>query len=108
MNFDGVIIGAGTFFIIGLLHPIVIKVEYHIGAKAWPMFLITGSLCAALSLFCETSTVSALLSVMGFSLLWSILELFQQEKRVKKGWFPLNPQKKRCCKRMNLHTHVDS
>jgi len=28
------------------------------------------------------------------SCLWSILELFEQEERVKKGWFPKNPKKK--------------
>jgi uncharacterized membrane protein len=94
MNFEGIIIGAGTFLIIGLLHPIVIKTEYYIGAKSWPVFLIMGLLCVALSFFCETIIISTLLSILGFSLLWSILELFQQEKRVEKGWFPSNPHKR--------------
>ena len=29
-----------------------------------------------------------------FSSFWSILELFQQEKRVERGWFPKNPKRK--------------
>ena len=94
MNFEGIIIGAGTFLIIGLLHPIVIKTEYYIGAKSWPVFLIMGLLCVSLSFFCEAIIISTLVSILGFSLLWSILELFQQEKRVKKGWFPSNPHKR--------------
>ncbi len=93
VNFEGIIVGAGAFIIIGILHPVVIKTEYHIGSKAWPMFLITGMLCIVLSFFCEKSAVSAILSIFGFSLLWSIRELFQQEKRVEKGWFPKNPKK---------------
>jgi hypothetical protein len=88
MNFDGVIIGAATFITIGLLHPVVIKVEYHIATKAWPIFLMAGLPLIATSFFCEASTISAILSVIGFSLLWSIRELFQQKKRVEKGWFP--------------------
>ncbi|MBO7458075.1 MAG: DUF4491 family protein [Paludibacteraceae bacterium] len=26
---------------------------------------------------------------------WSILELFEQKKRVERGWFPKNPNKKK-------------
>lgn len=92
MNFEGIVIGAGAFIIIGILHPIVIKAEYYIGSKAWPVFLVTGLLCIGLSLF-WSSALSSLLSILGFSLLWSIRELFQQEKRVEKGWFPRNPKK---------------
>ena len=95
MNIEGIIIGAGAFVIIGILHPVVIKTEYHIGTKSWPVFLTTGLLCVALSFFCEATILSTLLSILGFSLLWSILELFQQEKRVEKGWFPANPHKKK-------------
>lgn len=93
MNFDGIIIGAGAFIIIGVLHPVVIKSEYYIGAKIWPVFLITGLLCMGLSLFGNGSILSILLAILGFSLLWSIPELFHQQERVEKGWFPKNPKK---------------
>ncbi len=93
MNYEGIIIGAGTFFIIGILHPVVIKTEYYIGTKAWPIFFIAGIICASLSFFFDIPGISALLAVLGFSLLWSVRELFDQEKRVEKGWFPANPQK---------------
>ena len=93
MSFEGVIIGAGAFLIIGILHPVVIKTEYYIGVKAWPWFLIGGLVFIFLSLFSSTTVISSLLAVLGFSLLWSIHELFEQEKRVEKGWFPGNPKK---------------
>uniref|UniRef100_UPI0006CFDD4A DUF4491 family protein n=1 Tax=Clostridium sp. NkU-1 TaxID=1095009 RepID=UPI0006CFDD4A len=87
-------IGVGTFLIIGLLHPVVIKAEYYFGGKIWPVFLIAGALCIGFSLACPGGILSALLAVLGFSLLWSIKELAEQKKRVEKGWFPKNPKKK--------------
>ncbi|HBC26814.1 MAG TPA: DUF4491 domain-containing protein, partial [Ruminococcaceae bacterium] len=59
--------------------------------QIWPLFLASGALCIFLSVLAESSVLSALLSVLGFSLLWGIRELFEQEQRVKKGWFPENP-----------------
>jgi hypothetical protein len=93
MNFDGLIVGIGVFLIIGIMHPVVIKTEYYVGTKAWPVFLIIGLFFILLSLFIDVSMLSPLLSVLGFSLLWGIRELFEQEERVKKGWFPSNPKK---------------
>ena len=37
---------------------------------------------------------STLLAVWGASSLWGIGELFEQRKRVEKGWFPRNPKRK--------------
>jgi uncharacterized membrane protein len=88
MNFTGIIIGLSTFLIIGILHPVVIKTEYHIGTRAWPVFLITGLACIIGACFTSGAILSPLLSVLGFSLLWSIHELFAQKKRVDKGWYP--------------------
>lgn len=94
MNFEGILIGIGTFLVIGILHPIVIKTEYYIGVKAWPCYLVIGMLCIGVSLYVQEIIPSALLSILGFSLLWSIHELFEQVERVKKGWFPSNPSRK--------------
>lgn len=93
MNYDGIIVGFGAFLIIGILHPVIIKTEYYIGTHVWSVFLILGVLCVGVSLFINVFIVSALLSILGFSLLWGIIELFEQEQRVKKGWFPKNPKK---------------
>lgn len=96
MYWYGIVIGAASFILIGVFHPIVIKCEYHFSAKIWPVFLIIGlGLCVG-SLFVKSAIISAVLAVAGFSSLWSIGELKHQEKRVDKGWFPKNP--KRCQK----------
>ena len=76
---SGIIIGIGTFLIIGLLHPVVIKTEYHAGTKFWWLFLLSGVACIAISFFATHIIVSSLLAVLGFSLLWSIHELFEQK-----------------------------
>lgn len=94
MYFNGLIIGIVAFLIIGGLHPVVIKTEYYIGKKAWPIFGVVGVACIIGSLFCKTNVVSTILAILGFSLLWTIQELFEQEERVEKGWFPKNPNKK--------------
>ena len=95
MNFEGALIGLFSFLIIGLFHPIVIKTEYHIGKRAWPIFLVVGILLTVLSVFVKSTLLSALICVFAFSSFWSIKELFEQEERVKKGWFPANPKKKK-------------
>lgn len=92
MNFDGIIIGLISFLIIGLFHPIVIKGEYHFSKRIWPIFLVVGIVFLALSLYVDNSIFTASLGVIGFSCLWSIKEIFEQEERVKKGWYPKKPR----------------
>lgn len=94
MSFLGIAIGLSSFLIIGILHPVVIKTEYYFGKKVWPIFAVLGTICLLVSLFVQSIFFSILLAVLGFSLYWSIFELFEQEKRVAKGWFPRNPKKK--------------
>lgn len=94
MQFTGAIIGIMAFLIIGVFHPIVIKTEYYIGKKAWPVFLIVGLALIASSLWIHHIIASAILGIVGFSSLWSIHELIEQEERVRKGWFPSNPNRK--------------
>jgi hypothetical protein len=94
LNFNGLIIGLSAFLIIGIFHPIVIKAEYYYGKKVWPIFLAFGLVCIFSSLIIKTSMLSTILGILGFSSLWSIHEIIEQEKRVLKGWFPANPKKK--------------
>lgn len=93
-NLSGLLIGLGTFLIIGLFHPLVIKGEYYFGVKCWWAFLILGIICTAASVIIEDQIISILLGVTAFSSFWSILEIFEQRERVKKGWFPKNPKRK--------------
>ncbi|MGI6231892.1 MAG: DUF4491 family protein [Prevotella sp.] len=94
MYFTGLLIAISTFLIIGIFHPIVIKTEYYFGTRPWWIFLITGLLCIGLSVLIENTVASALIGVLGASLLWSIGEIFEQKKRVERGWFPMNPKRK--------------
>ena len=92
-NLQGLLIGLATFLIIGLFHPLVIKGEYYLGVKCWWIFLLAGIACTALSVYINDSTLSILLGVTAFSSFWSILEVFEQRERVRKGWFPKNPKR---------------
>lgn len=94
MHFTGVIIAAFTFLIIGLCHPLVIKMEYYSGTRYWWVLLIVGIIAVVGALLVGSVILSSILGVIGASLLWGIGELFHQKKRVKRGWFPMNPKRK--------------
>ena len=36
----------------------------------------------------------SLLGVFAFSCFWTVHEITEQEERVRKGWFPANPNRK--------------
>ena len=87
-NMTGIVIGAMTFLIIGLFHPLVIKGEYYFGVKCWWGFLVLGVLALAGSYFIQNLILSVMCGVAAFSSFWGIGEVFEQRNRVKKGWFP--------------------
>ena len=91
MNFSGIIVGAATFLIIGVCHPIVIKMEYYWGKGSWWLFLLAGLAFVAASIFVDNDVVATILGAAAFSCFWGIKEMFEQERRVLKGWFPENP-----------------
>ena len=93
-NLTGIVIGVATFLIIGIFHPLVIKGEYRFGVKIWWLFLVMGIAAVIGSIAVRHILWSTLLAVWGASSLWSIGELFEQRKRVAKGWFPKNPGRK--------------
>ncbi|KAA6350063.1 hypothetical protein EZS27_002527 [termite gut metagenome] len=90
----GFIIGICTFLIIGLFHPLVVKAEYYWGTKCWWFFLLLGIGGIVVSFSTDDILISSLLGVFAFSSFWSIKEIFEQEKRVRKGWFPKNPRRR--------------
>jgi hypothetical protein len=87
-NLSGIIIGLITFLVIGLFHPLVIKGEYYFGVKCWWCFLLLGIGGIIASLLMNNIIASTSCGIVAFSSFWSIGELFQQRKRVEKGWFP--------------------
>ena len=84
----GLTIGIATFLIIGLFHPLVIKAEFYWGTRCWWIFLLLGIAGVAVSVVTCNVLISALCGVFAFSSFWTIRELFEQKKRVEKGWFP--------------------
>lgn len=90
----GLFIGICTFLIIGLFHPIVVKAEYYWGTKCWWIFLLLGVVGVIGSIIMDDVLISSLLGVFAFSSFWTIKEVFEQEERVRKGWFPKNPKRK--------------
>ena len=93
-HLGGLMLGICTFLIIGIFHPIVIKAEYYYGTRCWWFFLVLGILGIVACLWISDLFWSSLLGVIAFSCFWSIHEIFQQEERVRKGWFPKNPNRK--------------
>lgn len=93
-NLTGLVIGVATFLIIGLFHPLVIRGEYRFGVGCWWVFLVMGVAAVAASIAVRHILWSTLLAVWGASSFWSIGELFEQRKRVEKGWFPRNPNRR--------------
>lgn len=93
MNFSGVIVGFATFLMIGIFHPIVIKMEYYLGKQSWWLLFVAGIVFTISSLLVSHFIISTILGATAFSCFWGILEIFEQECRVLKGWFPENPKR---------------
>lgn len=93
LQFSGLLLGLLTFLTIGVFHPIVIKAEYYFGVKCWWAFLLAAIVFGIISVSVSSLFVSSLLGVLAFSCLWSIIEVFEQRNRVRKGWFPKNPKR---------------
>lgn len=52
-------------------------------------------ICLGLSVCSGREMPSVFLGVLGCTFLWSIQELYEQEERVKKGWFPENSNRQK-------------
>ncbi|MBR5725123.1 MAG: DUF4491 family protein [Muribaculaceae bacterium] len=92
-HLQGLVLGLCSFLIIGLFHPIVIKGEYHYGQRFKWVFLIVGALLCIGSLLTDEVLISSLMGVGAFSCFWGIKEMKEQQERVRKGWFPRNPNR---------------
>ncbi len=88
INYTGLLVGAATFVIIAISRYACIKCEYYFTKKFWVVFFLIGIISIAGSLFVHELVISAILGINGFSFLWGIGEIIEQEKRVEKGWFP--------------------
>ena len=95
MNFTGLIFAGITLAAVGLGFLWVIKLEYYVGAHlAKPVGMLGGVVVLA-SLVVPGFTASAVVGILGGTIIWGATELPDQEKRVRNGIFPANPKKKR-------------
>lgn len=92
MYYSGLLVGLSTFLLIGAFHPLVIKGEYHFGTKICWAFGLAGVLALVGSVLVSVVELSSILAVLGFTCLWSIKEVFDQVKRVERGWYPKKPR----------------
>jgi hypothetical protein len=93
MNLTGFYLGLFMLFSIGFGFLWVIKVEYYWGAQVWKAVLVVGLLICLASLFVSSFAASALLGILGGSVVWGATELPAQEVRVRRGLFPANPRR---------------
>ncbi|MCJ7702163.1 MAG: DUF4491 family protein [Anaerolineales bacterium] len=91
MNTFGLILAVAALFIIGLGFIWVIRGERYLGFLWWPYFMALGILLIIGSLFVPWIWGSALVGVLGASLLWGSTELKEQAIRAELGWFPFHP-----------------
>jgi hypothetical protein len=94
MHLYGILLGLVAFIIMGVLHPVVVKAEYYFTKKIWIVFLILGIIFSVTSVLVENIFISYTFGFLAFSFFFSILEVIEQEKRVQKGIFPKNPNRK--------------
>lgn len=105
MNYSGILIGACVFLSIGICHPAVIKMEYKWGKNSWWIWLVAGLALSVVSLLIDNNTVSIIIGGFAFCCLWGIHEMFLQEKRVLRGWFPENPKRHEYYERRRKKMH---
>ena len=94
LNASGLIVGAACFLIIMISRWTCIVGEYHFTKKLWIAFLVFGLICIGAAFFMINIMFSSIVAMLGFTYLWGINEVIEQEERVKKGWFPMNPKRK--------------
>ena len=94
MNFSGLLLALFTLFAIGIGFFWVIKLEYYVGAKVDKLVFALGCIVTALSLFVGPPMLSAIVGIVGGTVIWGATELKDQEKRVAAGMFKANPRRK--------------
>jgi hypothetical protein len=97
INFVGLAAALATFFGVWLGHVSVRKIERET-ANLWKPALIAIALGTGLeiaALLTPVLILSAMSSIIGVTLLWDALEFFRQQKRVKHGHAPANPNNPR-------------
>lgn len=92
LQFAGPVLALVTFLTIWWGHVLVRIVHYHFGTRPAPAILLAGLLLLLGSTQTASDLLSALLGIVGLTLVWDTFELHRQEMRVRQGHAPLNPR----------------
>ncbi len=97
LNFLGPAAAASAFFAVWLGHVAVRKIEYSSPVLWLPAMLavILGIGFEAGALLSRSLILSAILGIFGITLFWDAVELVRQQRRVRKGHAPANPDNPR-------------
>ena len=97
MNFIGVVAALTAFLSVWFGHVAVRRIEF-ISPSIWipsTIFAILGLVAEVLSLSTVNRPLSTVFGIFGITLLFDAFELTRQQKRIKKGHAPANPNNPR-------------
>ena len=97
LNFTGLAAALATFFGVWFGHVAVRKIEFRTADLRLPTlaFVLAGLLLEYASLSATNRIAAAVLGIWGITTLWDALELGRQQKRVRSGHAPANPNNPR-------------
>jgi len=97
MNWIGLVAASTAFFSVWFGHVAVRKIEF-ISPTIWipsTIFAALGLIVEFLSLSTVNRPLSTALGILGITLLFDALEFTRQQKRIRKGHAPANPNNPR-------------
>ncbi len=106
LNFTGLTAALATFLGVWLGHVAVRKVEF-VSPTIWlptSIFTLFGIGLEILSLRSTNAQLSAAFGILGITMLWDALEFTRQQRRIKKGHAPANPNNPRHARIMAEHS----
>jgi hypothetical protein len=108
LNFTGLAAALTTFLGIWFGHVAVRKIEYRAADLRLPTlaFLLAGALLEYASLSATNRTASVVLGIWGITSLWDALELTRQQKRIRIGHAPANPDNPRHARILVEHSQA--
>ena len=96
-NFLGIVSAISAFIGVWFGHVAVRRIEFNARNLLLPILIALGLGLSVefFSLLTENIVASAALGILGITLLWDSFEFVRQERRVKKGHAPANPNNPR-------------
>ncbi len=97
LNLIGLASAAATFLSVWIGHVSVREIERE-AERIWipsTIALVLGIGLELASLLTSSRVLSTMGGIVGMTLLWDALEFYRQQKRIKKGYAPANPNNPR-------------